>query len=307
MGVLWVLFYFVYAVLPYTRNATYLIYETKVDHALHQPLFPSGASCRVLMLGNSQVLSGFIPDRFDALAGKNVASYNMGLPAETLFVDNLERILENGGHPTHVFITSTWQPDNPNRRNLFNPIESDAEFLQQLFPFRHLPRDLVLFFLRAHDHDGLAANYRYVHRSVHNVLRDRGYYFVDGQSHYPRNRIPDDFRAATDDPQRIAPRKVLVEGSEFERLIGMAEKYDFQLFFLPLYCRPGQVAPAPPVNQQTAQSIRPYPRLHLLGPDYFIYPNRCFADELHLNPEGAAVYTEDVFKLTRETLPTAPK
>jgi hypothetical protein len=38
----------------------------------------------------------------------------------------------------------------------------------------------------------------------------------------------------------------------------------------------------------------------LLGPDYYLYPNRLFADQTHLNQSGARVYTEALFQLLKE-------
>ena len=38
----------------------------------------------------------------------------------------------------------------------------------------------------------------------------------------------------------------------------------------------------------------------LLGPDYYLYPNRLFADQTHLNQAGARVYTEALFQLLKD-------
>ncbi|HTI71400.1 MAG TPA: hypothetical protein VMF06_15620 [Candidatus Limnocylindria bacterium] len=303
LGALWGLYYALHMGFPYIRNATDLIYEAKLEHAIRHPLFRDGVPCRVLILGHSQILSGFQPDRFDALAGTQVASYNMGLPDERRFVDNLEKLLASGQRPTHVFITCSWQPDRHSTRGIFNFIESDTEFLQAVFPFRRMPRDFVLFLLRARGHGGVAANYKYARKSVDDVVRDRGYYFIEGQSHYPGDRIPEDFRAAADNPNFVATREVRPEGQEFKRLMAMADKYDFQLYFVPVYGRPGQFAVPPVQNDETARAIKPYPRLHLLGPDYWIYPRRNFSDQLHVNRDGAAKFTEDLYQLTRGVLP----
>jgi hypothetical protein len=39
----------------------------------------------------------------------------------------------------------------------------------------------------------------------------------------------------------------------------------------------------------------------VLGPDYFLYPNRLFADQTHLNEAGARIYTEALFQLLKDS------
>jgi hypothetical protein len=41
-------------------------------------------------------------------------------------------------------------------------------------------------------------------------------------------------------------------------------------------------------------------RRRLLGPDYYLYPNRFFADQTHLNQAGARAYTEALFQLLKD-------
>jgi hypothetical protein len=37
--------------------------------------------------------------------------------------------------------------------------------------------------------------------------------------------------------------------------------------------------------------------IEVRGPDYWLYPNRIFSDPGHVNPEGAATYTRDLWEL----------
>lgn len=40
---------------------------------------------------------------------------------------------------------------------------------------------------------------------------------------------------------------------------------------------------------------------HFTGPDYYLYPNRLFADQTHLNEAGARMYTQALFQLLKDT------
>ena len=43
-------------------------------------------------------------------------------------------------------------------------------------------------------------------------------------------------------------------------------------------------------------------KLKLLGPDYYLYPNKLFSDQTHLNRAGAQVYTEALFHLVESKI-----
>jgi hypothetical protein len=66
--------------------------------------------------------------------------------------------------------------------------------------------------------------------------------------------------------------------------------------------RAGLAAAAPDVDEDFAALLRRYSSCKLLGPDYYLYPNRMFSDQNHLNSEGAAVYTEAIYKLLAQQL-----
>ncbi len=55
-----------------------------------------------------------------------------------------------------------------------------------------------------------------------------------------------------------------------------------------------------PGTQRFAAQVEQATPCKLLGPDYYLYPNRLFADQTHLNQAGARLYTEALFQLLKD-------
>ena len=70
---------------------------------------------------------------------------------------------------------------------------------------------------------------------------------------------------------------------------------------MPYYLREGEAAPAAARDERFAALLQQATSCKLLGPDYFLYPNRLFADQTHLNEAGARVYTAALFQLLKES------
>jgi hypothetical protein len=171
------------------------------------------------------------------------------------------------------------------------PLAGDARAMDRLFPFRKFSRDLILFTLLARNRGGTRAFYRHGAEVVREVERARGWYFIEGQSHYPDNRLPDGFRLSTDDPGRTDDPAFRPAGAEFRRINNVAEKYNLRIFLAPSYHRQGELAPSPAFAAGVAARMKGWSRFRVAGPAYFLFPNRYFADPVHLNPEGARLYT----------------
>jgi hypothetical protein len=300
-AVIWVIFYAIYQSLPYARLGHMIIYSAKVDAIRAAPIFPPHATNRVVIFGNSRVLCGFDPDLFDSLCPPGTRSYNMGLPDTVTFIDALESLASKGQAPTHALLTLPW-PENAFHRTVLKPFESDQRLITDLFPFRGMPRDLTMFAARSRQHGGMVNFYHYGQDSVRQMLSQRGFYYIKEQAAFPDHRLPDDYRFEWDDPTKPNPRNVVSSGSEFERLRRVLEQHHIQCFLVPSYFRPAECAPAPTINQQAVEALRPYPSIQVLGPDYFIFPNRLFSDHQHVNPDGADLYTRKLAELVRPHL-----
>jgi hypothetical protein len=301
LGTFWLLFFALSLKFQYLRNGADLIYEVKAEAIRHRPLLDHAKPCRVLIFGSSKVLAGFVPDLFDSLSGATVSSYNLGLPNGKFFLGDLERLCQRGQNPTHVLVPDTWADEPQPSFSIFRLGVEDRRVVNTLFPFRWLPRDLSLFLIRAWNYGGLRAFYAHSRRQPQKMLEQRGYYFIEGESHFPGHRLPEGFRLETDTPNQIRPRAVPTDGPTFQRLAALAQRYDFKVILVPLHFRQGEYA-APPQVSQSAQALAGQPRFSAVGPDYYLLPNRYFSDEAHLNPEGASLYTRRLWELVAPSL-----
>ncbi len=292
-AILWLLLYETDSMLPGLRSGSDQVYETKLRCIAKEKLFPGNAKERVVIFGDSRVLSGFIPSTFDGLSKNRVASYNLGLPNATHFLSELEQLVQRGETPTHVLLTVPW--DTAPMPSLYDRFRDDDGLMQGLFPFRKLPRNAALFLIRARSHGGRRAYYREVLDRLDHLVADRGYHFIESQSHYANHRLPDDFRLDSDNPHLIGSRTIVPDGPAYAKLKELQKRAGFQILFVPAYLREGARAPTVP-DEDRARTLRSQ-GIQVVGPDYWLFSNRCFSDPVHLNPEGAQVYTMRLWEL----------
>ena len=292
LAILWLSFYFLWRELPYVRAGAAVVYSAKEAQERSGQIFPPSVpfSSRLIVFGNSKVLAGFIPQIFDAemaaRTGARPYSANMGKPDESRFVQDLALLAARGQAPRDVLVTLPWAIESAK--------VDDDQTMDKLFPFRKLPRDLILFSLLSSSRGGPAALYRFGEQAVSAMQQNRGWYFIAGQSHYPGNRLPDEFHLGTDTPDRVDDPAFFPTGPEFQQLNQLAERYDLRIRIVPSYHRTGELAPSPAYAATVAKRLSGWPRFTVAGPNYFLFPARYFSDPVHLNPEGAALYTRQL-------------
>ena len=165
-----------------------------------------------------------------------------------------------------------------------------------LFPFRNFARDLTAFLLSAPSHGGVRQYYRESEENETAVIAERGYHLITEQSHFPGGRLPDDFHLASDQPDMVIRRNAPVASTQVEQLDQLLQQYHIHCYYVPYYLREGEAAPST-YDAAFAAVLEQTSTCQLLGPDYFLYPNRYFADQTHLNKDGARLYTEALFGL----------
>jgi hypothetical protein len=295
----WLLLYALYAALPMVQSGAMIIYGAKFDHLVKRQMFAPGDRTRIMMFGNSKVVTGFHPGEFDAALGPGVRSYNLGLPGEPLFLPMLEAALAAGNVPTHVLLTIPWdertEPPAP-----LAVLHDDNALINRLLPFRTFPRDFVLFAYNNRFRFGDGIRHATGERDM--MVENRGWYFIKWQSHYLNDRLPDDFTVPTDHPGQLDARKVPAASLVRDRLLQLATKYNFLVLLVPSYRRVGEFAPAPSAEAERDTAVSAAPPVRVLGPDYWTYPASQFADPVHLNPSGKSVYTAELAALLRKHL-----
>jgi hypothetical protein len=305
--VLWAVFYGLYRGLPYLRNGSDVVFNAKLQWEQKGQVFPADPQVtRVLIFGNSKILAGFIPAQFDQMfdqmssaSHRKVASFNSGFPGSDLFLPPLEAMCARGQAPNVLLLTLPWRSDPP-RRGIFHFIPDDHAVVDHLFPFRDLLRDLTAFLLAAPSHGGVMSYYRESEENERAVIAERGYHLITEQSHFPGGRLPDDFQLESDQPTERLPRVAPSQSAQTGRLNELIRQYHMDCYYVPFYLRNGEAAPAAEYDDRFAAQVERATACKLLGPDYFLYPNRLFADQTHLNQAGARVYTEALFQLLKD-------
>jgi hypothetical protein len=269
------------------------------------PIFPDNRQVlRVLIFGNSKILAGFVPSFFDQMAAAGnlkVSSFNSGFPGSDLVLPPLKEMCERGQAPDVLLLTLPWRPDPP-RRTVFRFIPDDHAIILQLFPFRNLARDLTSFLMAAPSHGGLVNYYRQAEENEKESIAQRGHYLILQQSRFPGGRLPDDFHLASDQPNTIPSRVAVRQGSEITELNQLIKQYHMGCYYVPYYLRIGEAAAPPGYDQQFATEVEQLTPCKLLGPSYYLYPNKLFSDQTHLNGTGARVYTAALYHLVESKL-----
>jgi hypothetical protein len=309
--ILWCAFFGLYSATPYLRNASDVVKFAKQKYVSGGEAFPESATAtKIAVFGNSKVLSGFIPDEFDRLAsrdGNRTYSYNAGFPSqsESEFIDELETMTDRGVSPDIVLLAYTWE-SKPRHLSPFKLSSDDNHLANAIFPFRFFARNLSRFAVSSKRFGGLRAFYLKTKAASDRVLRSRGYYFIEELSQFPNNRLPSTYTLPSDHPNAVTPRNPDFNSAELDRLNRVIEKHHIRCLFIPEHARSTAAAPASSNDAEFAGSLAQHSTCRTLGPDYFSYSPVLYSDDLHLNPEGARGYTEDLYKLVSPYLLRRP-
>jgi hypothetical protein len=298
----WAVLYGLWRGLPYLKNGSDVVFGAKLQWEHQGQVFPADpAVTRVLIFGNSKILAGFVPAWFDQMSSADhlhVSSFNSGFPGSDLFLPPLQALCARGQAPNVLLMTLPWSRD-PRPRGIFHFIPDDHAVIDGLFPFRNFLRDLTAFLLAAPSHGGVMSYYRESEQNERDVIAERGYHLITEQSHFAGGRLPDDFHLDSDQATKRLPRNAPSPSAQIGQLNQLIRQYHIDCYFVPFYLRDGEAAPAETKDAAFASQVEQATPCKLLGPDYYLYPNRLFADQTHLNQAGARVYTEALFQLLK--------
>lgn len=271
----------------YIRPGSDLVHRLKTDKLSRARLFDANARIRVLAFGNSKTMAGFMPAVFAPAAGPDVETYNFGVPGDAAFMDLLQTLLANGARPTHILVQVPWSDAPPPRP--WDWIKDDYHIIHLLVPFRDMPRDMLAFAIEARQ-TGLRRAYAQMRDDMATVEKNRGWYFIKGQSHHPGDRLPADYQLPSDTPDAPAQRPISTASWEWTRLVALARQYHFSVFLIPPAYRTHEFRPSgDALSRETI--LAKNPDVRIIGPDYYLMPPPSFSDPVHLNPQGAKAYS----------------
>lgn len=286
-ALVWLTLNFAHQKLRFVQAGSDLVSKEKSDKLSKQALFPAQEKYRVIAMGNSKTLSSFKPDVFDAVFPGDVRSYNFGLPGESQFLPVLRSILTSGNRPTHLLLQLPWAPPEATAKQL-SLLKDDNRILIALIPFRRFFRDLTLFLFQSLK-TGVGPEWTRIKGEIESVDKNRGWYFISGQSHYPDGKLPADFSLATDNAQAKPVRALAPSGEDYAALLALAKQYDFKVVLVPWSARTGEYAPA---DDGVLKIVSQDPYIAERGPNYWLYPPPSFSDPVHMNSGGAEAYTK---------------
>ncbi len=291
----WLGLYAAWRRLPYLKPGSDVIYEAKANALAEMDVFSPRAKLRVVAVGNSITLAGFVPEQFDAQVGNGCESYNLGLPGKQQYMEELRAMIGRGDVPTHVLMQLTW-PTTENKPSLRSRLKEDDRIIHTLFPFRTLPRDLAIFTVLSRGQGGFRALYQQKQGTASQMLTDRGYYFIEGQSRHKGHRLPEGLTFQTDKPDKPFKRQVSVRSLAFRELQVMAKQHGIQFLLIPSYFRTNCFGPAPDQSKDR-KKLSIHPAFGIIGPDYYHFDNKFFSDSVHVNRDGAELYTKRITEL----------
>ncbi|MEL7534893.1 MAG: hypothetical protein AAFN10_26560, partial [Bacteroidota bacterium] len=156
---------------------------------------------KVMYIGNSKILSGFVPSLFDSLNGNNTYSINYAMGGQDL--ENVfYQVAKSEIKPDVLVLQRPWV------KEVSASLENQEKLLtmDKLIPFRNYIRNVFLFMGRAKT-NGYSLNefYQISKQSCEDMTANRGYYFIASQALYPDAKLPADYQLAGDDTSKFKP------------------------------------------------------------------------------------------------------
>jgi hypothetical protein len=292
------------------KDGASIICETKRQSVRDGRLGGKQGAPNVVILGDSRVLAGVIPEVFDNAVGRAMHSTNLALPALPIGPDLyvLRDYVERNGAPAFVVLRLRSAVEGSVFFDLYaNQGSTLPEVLSYAFERRETSILLYRFnpiamydsqfrswlgdaLLRPGAVDALRASNE---TRVSQMLLDRGYYNIREQQLFPGGRLPDDYDtgpAPAETPFDLEDDPYVPAFFEYTRKLGI------RVLLVEVPSRKLPVAERTEMPAYYHAALERYPNVHMAreGWRQKKYPNRLFSDVTHMNPEGARIFTKRV-------------
>jgi len=273
----------------------------------------------VLFMGTSRIMAGIIPRYFDELSKEKTFSYNLAFPALTInagYFALKEYLLTNPPPQCIVLALEISRCRNCSTINyyavqgmtrvdeiisLFKYSNTKSVLLNYLFPFR-----MYKFFVPKYLKDSIS-NPQYIkdlekrnRAKLAQMLNDRGYYYIEEQAVAEDGQLPDDFIKLG---RKVKGPKKPIEYNPYDdpytaMFFDLAAEHGIPVLMIQPVYRVNQYSQYEKMPPQFENVLKHYGNVTTAPEGWKIkfFENKYFSDPTHLNPEGARIFTEMIFK-----------
>jgi hypothetical protein len=300
------------------KDGAALVCETKRHMIRNGEIEHPKGKVNVLFMGTSRILFGLNPTQFDRLTGGKTHSYNLALPAlpigSAYFL--LKDYLHRNPPPQYIALQlflskfKNWKIFDyyinqglggmDEVVSLLNNLESKSFLINYLFPFR---MDKYPTFKYLYNSLLKPSSVKKAHQSNMAILKrlkdDRGYYFTEEHALIPRNTGT---KELTQEPQ-FDP----FTDSYVKMFFDLAQKKGIKVLLIQAAYRIDEYLPYESIPLHFKKIRDHYPNV-IIAPQGWKqkrYPHKYFSDDIHLNNEGALIYTRAIYDDFIAALPPA--
>lgn len=278
----------------YLKDGSGAVNKTKRQVLSNQAAKDKTDKPLLFFIGDSRIMSGFVPEVFDSLSGEMVKSYNFAMGGEQMY-SVFEYLKRMEVKPDILLIQQTWPEASAQKMDLM-PIGDLS--MKDLLPFKSLVRDMMIFAGRGMKQGySLPEYYRLTQGYCETMLSNRGYFFIASEALFPNHQLPEDYQLSADDATKITHLELDPSGKYFKKIRQYALENDIKIIVAPECRRKGERKNADPSAIRNRESLSGDPHIYVTpGPPYHLLDNKYFSDARHLNPEGARKWTQMLYR-----------
>lgn len=297
------------------KDGAALVCEAKRDMVRSGQVRFQEGKVNVLFMGTSRILAGIQPLLFDRLSGGQTYSYNLALPALTIgssyFV--LRDYLGRNPPPAYIILqlainrckncyTYNYYATQgissfDELLTIFKNVENKSIILNYIFPFRMYKNFIFKYLYNILLHPASIRQIKTANRKIlEKMTADRGFYYIKEQAVDEDERIPRTSPSSTTTPD-FPPDYDPFADPFVEKFFDLTREKGIHVILIQPVYRENQYSQYKTMPYQYKSLLERYPHVMVAKNAWKLkfYPINLFADHTHLNPEGAELYTREIF------------